>query len=224
MSNTNNNLQTQTSSALHNAIMEAGGKDRPLILAPVPDADATPATPGNDGTPQQPREELMLVQMQWRRGKQLKLICTRNLGSSPHRMVNHLTRITQEWQSCTANPLALIAQQQPIYYPQPNTTHYTQNSSPRSQSVTRKKGKAIANSHPPTYDLKPEVVADDKSFSKEKEIDKLMALISMYFKKIYKTTNNNLKTSLNIRNVNVDKIQDLTEELGTTGRMGSMII
>ncbi|GKC29981.1 retrovirus-related pol polyprotein from transposon TNT 1-94 [Tanacetum coccineum] len=35
MSNTNNNnMQTQTSSALHNAIMEAGGKDRPPMLAP----------------------------------------------------------------------------------------------------------------------------------------------------------------------------------------------
>ncbi|GJV98708.1 hypothetical protein Tco_1553960 [Tanacetum coccineum] len=35
MSNTNtNNMQTQTSSALHNAIMEADGKDRPLMLAP----------------------------------------------------------------------------------------------------------------------------------------------------------------------------------------------
>ncbi|GJX44646.1 hypothetical protein Tco_0261322 [Tanacetum coccineum] len=33
MSNTNNNMQTQTSSALHNAIMEAGGKDRPPMLA-----------------------------------------------------------------------------------------------------------------------------------------------------------------------------------------------
>ncbi|GKC92122.1 hypothetical protein Tco_1157564, partial [Tanacetum coccineum] len=34
MSNTNTNLQTQTSNALHNAIMEAGGKDRPSMLAP----------------------------------------------------------------------------------------------------------------------------------------------------------------------------------------------
>ncbi|GJS34442.1 integrase, catalytic region, zinc finger, CCHC-type containing protein [Tanacetum coccineum] len=34
MSNTNNNLHTQTSNALHNAIMEAGGKDRPPMLAP----------------------------------------------------------------------------------------------------------------------------------------------------------------------------------------------
>ncbi|GKA44695.1 hypothetical protein Tco_0737491, partial [Tanacetum coccineum] len=57
MSNNNNNLQTQTSSALHNVIMEAGGKDHPPMLAPVP--NATPVTPGNDGTPQQPREEVM---------------------------------------------------------------------------------------------------------------------------------------------------------------------
>ncbi|GJZ59258.1 integrase, catalytic region, zinc finger, CCHC-type containing protein [Tanacetum coccineum] len=34
MSNTNNNFKTQTSNALHNAIMEVGDKDRPPILAP----------------------------------------------------------------------------------------------------------------------------------------------------------------------------------------------
>ncbi|GJR75869.1 hypothetical protein Tco_0088234 [Tanacetum coccineum] len=34
MSNTNTSLQTQTSNALHNAIMEAGGKDHPPMLAP----------------------------------------------------------------------------------------------------------------------------------------------------------------------------------------------
>ncbi|GJS62266.1 hypothetical protein Tco_0657050 [Tanacetum coccineum] len=34
MSNTNNTMQTQTSNALHNAIMEEGGKDRPPMLAP----------------------------------------------------------------------------------------------------------------------------------------------------------------------------------------------
>ncbi|GJY63089.1 hypothetical protein Tco_0464549, partial [Tanacetum coccineum] len=33
MSNSNTNLQTQSSNALHNAIMEAGSKDRPPMLA-----------------------------------------------------------------------------------------------------------------------------------------------------------------------------------------------
>ncbi|GKD25381.1 hypothetical protein Tco_1231595, partial [Tanacetum coccineum] len=83
-------------------------------------------------------------------------------------------------------------------------THYTQSSSTRSQAATRNRGKAIANSHLPTYDQEPEVVTDADSSSKEKEIDKLMALILMYFTKIYKPTNNNLRTSSNTRNTNVD--------------------
>ncbi|GKD04754.1 retrovirus-related pol polyprotein from transposon TNT 1-94, partial [Tanacetum coccineum] len=74
----------------------------------------------------------------------------------------------------------------------------------RSQAATRNRGKAIANSPPPTYDPEPEVVANDDTSSKEKKIDKLMDLISMSFKKIYKPTNNNLRTSSNTRNINID--------------------
>ncbi|GKD54542.1 hypothetical protein Tco_1287929 [Tanacetum coccineum] len=39
-----NNLQTNTTSVLHNAIMEAGGKDRPPMLAPEIFIPATPGT------------------------------------------------------------------------------------------------------------------------------------------------------------------------------------
>nr|GFA17568.1 hypothetical protein [Tanacetum cinerariifolium] len=53
----------------------------------------------------------------------------------------------------TANPLALVAQQQSAYHPQNHPTHYTQNSLTRSQqAATRNKGKAIVNSPPPIYD------------------------------------------------------------------------
>ncbi|GKF65932.1 hypothetical protein Tco_0192449 [Tanacetum coccineum] len=98
----------------------------------------------------------------------------------------------------TANPLALFAQQQPVYHPQNHPTHYINNSLTRSQQATTKnRGKAIVNSPPPTYDLEPEMVAEDDALSKENEIDKLMALISLSFKKIYKPTNNNLRTSSN---------------------------
>nr|GEV35044.1 hypothetical protein [Tanacetum cinerariifolium] len=50
MSNTNNNMQTQTSNTLHNAIMEAGSKDRPPMLAPgwidkeIPIFEGSPTT------------------------------------------------------------------------------------------------------------------------------------------------------------------------------------
>nr|GEW26412.1 reverse transcriptase domain-containing protein [Tanacetum cinerariifolium] len=66
------------------------------------------------------------------------------------------------------------------------------------------KSKRIVNSSLPTYDQKPEMVAEDDALSKEKEIDKIMALISLSFKKISKPTNNNLKTSSNTSRANQD--------------------
>nr|GEY67678.1 hypothetical protein [Tanacetum cinerariifolium] len=48
------------------------------------------------------------------------------------------------------------------------------------------------------------MVAEDDETSKDKEIDKLMALISLSFKKIYKPTNNNLRTSSNTSRANQD--------------------
>nr|GFB93133.1 hypothetical protein [Tanacetum cinerariifolium] len=79
-----------------------------------------------------------------------------------------------------ANPLALVAQQQPVYHPQTHPTHYNQNSSTRlQQAATRNRGKAIVNSSQPIYDQEPSIVDDDDETSKDKEIDKLMALISL---------------------------------------------
>nr|GEY96906.1 hypothetical protein [Tanacetum cinerariifolium] len=57
---------------------------------------------------------------------------------------------------------------------------------------SRNREKEIVNSPQPIYDQEPSMVDDDDETSKEKEIDKLMALISLSFKKIYKPTNNNL--------------------------------
>nr|GFB65594.1 hypothetical protein [Tanacetum cinerariifolium] len=80
---------------------------------------------------------------------------------------------------------------------------YNQNSSTKSQQdATRNRGKAIINSPQPIYDQEPSMVDDDDETSKDKEIDKLMALISLSFKKIYKPTNNNLRTSSNTSRAN----------------------
>ncbi|GKC11716.1 hypothetical protein Tco_1008498 [Tanacetum coccineum] len=118
---------------------------------------------------------------------------------------NEVNEIRAERLARTANPLALVAQQQPVYHPQNHHTHYTHNSSTRSQqAATRNRGKSIVNSPPPTYDQEPKMVAEDDSLSKDKEIDKLMALISLSFKKIYKPTNNNLRTSSNTSRAHQD--------------------
>nr|GFB86529.1 hypothetical protein [Tanacetum cinerariifolium] len=63
---------------------------------------------------------------------------------------------------------------------------------------------AIINSPQPIYDQEPSMVDDDDEMSKDKEIDKLMDLISLSFKKIYKHTNNNLQSSSNTSRANQD--------------------
>nr|GFC44013.1 hypothetical protein [Tanacetum cinerariifolium] len=99
--------------------------------------------------------------------------------------VQFLLQLQPEWQRAekiarVANPLALVAQQQPVYHPQNHPTHYIQNSSTRSQqAATRNRGKTIVNSQQPIYDQEPSMVAEDEETSKDKEIDKLMALISL---------------------------------------------
>nr|GFB29789.1 hypothetical protein [Tanacetum cinerariifolium] len=66
---------------------------------------------------------------------------------------NEVNEIGAERIAQTANPLAIVAQQQPVYHPQNHPTHYTQNSSTRSQqAATRNIGKAIVNSPQPIYD------------------------------------------------------------------------
>ncbi|GKE94867.1 hypothetical protein Tco_1579722 [Tanacetum coccineum] len=58
------------------------------------------------------------------------------------------------------------------------------------------------------------MVAEDDEMSKEKEIDKLMALISLSFKKIYKPTNNNLRTSSNTSRANQDNAPRINRGTG----------
>nr|GEW45489.1 retrovirus-related Pol polyprotein from transposon TNT 1-94 [Tanacetum cinerariifolium] len=130
---------------------------------------------------------------------------------------NKVNEIRAERIAPVANPLALVAQQQQqsVYHPQNHPTQYTQNSSTRSQQVaTRNRGKAIVNSPQPIYDQEPSMVAEDDENSKDKEIDKLMALISLSFKKIYKPTNNNLRTSSNTGRANQDNSPRINRSTG----------
>nr|GFB15388.1 hypothetical protein [Tanacetum cinerariifolium] len=93
-------MQTQTSNTLHNAIMEAGSKDRPPMLAPGIDND---------------------------------IYSTVNACPNAYEMWKAIERLKQ----------------------------------------------AIVNSPQPIYDQEPSMVAEDEEMSKDKEIDKLMALISL---------------------------------------------
>nr|GEX56352.1 hypothetical protein [Tanacetum cinerariifolium] len=76
------------------------------------------------------------------------------------------------------------------------------------------RGKAVVNYPPPIYDQEPSMVAEDDEMSKDKEIDKLMDLISPLFKKIYKPTNNNLRTSSNTSRANQDNSPRISRGTG----------
>nr|GEU57531.1 hypothetical protein [Tanacetum cinerariifolium] len=128
---------------------------------------------------------------------------------------NEVNEIRAERLARTANLHGFVAQQQPAYNPQNHLTHYIHNSSTRSQqAATRNRGKAIVNSSPPIYDQEPTMVAEDDEMLKDKEIDKLMALISLSFKKIYKPTNNNLRTSSNTSKANQDNSSRINKGTG----------
>nr|GFA54528.1 hypothetical protein [Tanacetum cinerariifolium] len=126
--------------------------------------------------------------------------------------------------ACVANPLALVAQQQQLSHPQTHLTHFNQNSPIRThQAATRKREKAIVNSPQPIYDQEPSMVDDDEDTSKDKEIDKLMALISLSFKKIYKPTINNLRTSSNTSRANQDNSLRIHRNAGYEGQRSGTV-
>nr|GEZ10228.1 hypothetical protein [Tanacetum cinerariifolium] len=160
-----------------------------------------------------------------KQSQELKTVSYHKLYDILKQHQHEVNEIRAEKIARVANPLALVAQQQPSYHPQNHPTHYTQNSSTRSQKViTRNKGKTIVNSPQPTYDQEPFMVAEDDETSKDKEIDKLMALISLSFKKIYKPTNNNLRTSSNTSPTKQDNSPRINRSAGYENQRNGNVV
>ncbi|GJY24186.1 hypothetical protein Tco_0397844 [Tanacetum coccineum] len=121
-----------------------------------------------------------------------------------------------------ANPLALVAaaQQYPdTYYQAPQShkpyalTTKQQTSSPESNASIKFKGKEIAKPITPLSESASEEDSDPEQAQRYKDMQKKLALIAKYFKKIYKPTNNNLRTSSNSKNKNVytnPRVKDYT--------------
>nr|GEU66784.1 retrovirus-related Pol polyprotein from transposon TNT 1-94 [Tanacetum cinerariifolium] len=135
-------MQTQTSNTLHNAIMEAGGKDRPPMIA-------------------QDKEVLI------------------SEGSSVTTTETYMETYKNVSQDIRDQLNAEVEAIQIILT-------------------------GIDNDIYSTVDACLNAFAEDDEMSKDKEIDKLVALISLSFKKIYKPTNNNLQTSSNTSRANQD--------------------
>ncbi|GJV42622.1 retrovirus-related pol polyprotein from transposon TNT 1-94 [Tanacetum coccineum] len=282
MSNTNNNLQTQTSNALRNAIMEAGGKDRPPMLAPgnyvqwksrikryidtkpnnelihyclqnphykfkwteetvlVAEGSSKTTTKGymknyknvSQDIRDQLNAEAEAVQIiltgidndiystvdacpnaceMWKAIERLKQ--GESINDQDHEtnfyweFGKFTSRDGESLESYYSRFVTLVKQSQEL-----KTVSYhklydilKQHQTEVNEIISERLAcKAIVNSSTPTYDQEPTTVTKDNEMSKEKEIDKLMALISLSFKKIYKPTNNNLRTSSNTSRANQD--------------------
>nr|GEV15751.1 hypothetical protein [Tanacetum cinerariifolium] len=109
------------------------------------------------------------------------------------------------------NPLALATAQQYLdtYYqaPKPHRSYAPlakTSPSTRSHAATRHKGKEIVKPITPSSEPASEEGSDLEQAQRDKEMQKNLALIAKYFKKIYKPTNNNFRTFSNSRNKNVD--------------------
>nr|GFC35384.1 hypothetical protein [Tanacetum cinerariifolium] len=140
---------------------------------------------------------LLQLQPEWLRfvthvkqNQELKTVSYHKLYDILKQHQNEVNEIRAERIARVANLLVLVAQQQP------------------------NRGKAIVNSSQPIYDQEPSMVAKNDETSKEKEIDKLIGLISLSFKKIYKPTNNNLQTSSNTSRANQDNSPRINRRAG----------
>ncbi|GJS87849.1 retrovirus-related pol polyprotein from transposon TNT 1-94 [Tanacetum coccineum] len=252
MSNSNTNLQTQSSNALHNAIMEAGSKDRPPMLAPgnyvqwksrikryidtKPNSElihhclqnppytyqwAEKTVPVAEGSSETTTERYMEnyknvsqdIRDQLNAEAEAVQIILTGIDNDIYSTVDACPNACEIWKAIEklkqGESINVQDLETNLFGSLENSHHgmfllQLQPEWQRSQQSTRNKGKAIVTSSASTYDLEPATVTDDEEMSKETEIDKLMALISLSFKKIYKPTNNNLRTSSNTSRANQD--------------------
>nr|GEV78457.1 hypothetical protein [Tanacetum cinerariifolium] len=253
-------MQTQTSNTLHNAIMEAGSKDRPPMLAPgnyiqwksrikryidtkpnhelihyclknppyelgwkdkaVPDSDGR-----IDNDIYSTVDACLNACEMWKaieRFKQGKSINVQDFKTNLYWEFRKFT--SQDGKSLESYYSRFYKMMNELIRNQCKVTNHQVNVQfllqlqpewQRSQqAATRNRGKAIVNSLQPIYDQEPLMVAEDDETSKDKEIDKLIALISLSFKKIYKPTNNNLQTLSNTSCANQDNSLRINRSAG----------
>nr|GEU88414.1 hypothetical protein [Tanacetum cinerariifolium] len=141
---------------------------------------------------------------------------------------NEVNELRAERLARNANPLALVATAQADRDPYYQTSRSHRSSvpsskpsiPPRSHTSTRNKGKEIAKPITPPSEIASEEDSDPEQAQRDKDIQKNLALIAKYFKRIYKPTNNNLITSSNSKNKNVDTTPRLKND-NQSGQFGN---
>ncbi|GJZ93430.1 integrase, catalytic region, zinc finger, CCHC-type containing protein [Tanacetum coccineum] len=217
---------------MHNNIMAAGSKDRPPMLGPgrysqwrsLQDVAATEdeiySTVDACNTANemwiaierlQQGESLNVQDPEWSRfvtvvkqSKEIDTISYHKLFDILKQYQKEVNDIRAERIAKSANPLALLAAAQPS------------STRPRPSASTRHKGKEIAKPVTPQSESVSEEDSDPEQAQRDKDMQKNLALLAKYFKKLYKPTNNNLRTSSNSRN----KTEDTTPRYNNDNQSG----
>nr|GEY55442.1 retrovirus-related Pol polyprotein from transposon TNT 1-94 [Tanacetum cinerariifolium] len=218
-------MQTQTSNTLHNAITEVGSKDRPPMLAPGNYVQWKSRIKRYINI--KPNDELIhycITNAPYKLGW-----IDKEVPISEESPITRTERIQETYKNVSqdicnqlnaeaeAVQIILIGIDNDIFSTVdacPNACEMWKAIERSQQASTRNREKAIVNSPQPIYDQEPSMVAEDDEMSKDKEIYKLMALISLSFKKIYKPTNNNLRTSSNTSRANQDNSLRINRNAG----------
>nr|GEU83333.1 hypothetical protein [Tanacetum cinerariifolium] len=220
MSNTNNTMQTQTSNTLHNAIMEAGGKDRPPMLGSGNYVQWKSKIKRYIDT--KPNHKLIHYSLKnppykftWADNE--VLVTEGSSVTTTERYMENYKNVSQDIRDqlnaeAEAVQIILTRIDNGIY----SIVDACPNGCETWKAIKRlKQGESIN-----VQDLKTNLYWKFRKFTSrdgellesyysrfykmDKEIDKLMALISLSFNKIYKPTNNNLQTSSNTSRANQD--------------------
>ncbi|GJX72173.1 retrovirus-related pol polyprotein from transposon TNT 1-94 [Tanacetum coccineum] len=162
MSNSNTNLQTQSSNALHNAIMEAGSKDRPQMLAPV--NSSTIVSKIHHARINGLRRQFQLLKVvlkQLQRGIDNDIYSTVDACPNACEMWKAIERLKQGESINMMNEL--VRNQCHVTNHQVNVQFLLQLQLEwqRLQQSTRNRGKVIVTSSAPTYDPEPDTVTED---------------------------------------------------------------
>nr|GEV13601.1 putative ribonuclease H-like domain-containing protein [Tanacetum cinerariifolium] len=232
----------KTSNTLHNVIMEAGGKDRPPMLVPgnyvqwkskikryidtKPNHElihyclknppykytwAEKTVLVSEGSSETTTETYMEnyknvsldIRVQLNAEAEAVQIILTGIDNDIYSIVDACSNACEMWKA-----IERLKQGESINVQDLETNLYWE-----FGKFTSRDGESLESYYSRFYKMMNELVRNQyDEISKDKEIDKLMALISLSFKKIYKPINNNLQTSSNTSRANQDNSLRINRE------------
>ncbi|GJW65835.1 hypothetical protein Tco_0117719 [Tanacetum coccineum] len=203
---------------MHNNIMAAGSKDRPPMLGPGRYSQWRSHFLRYIDT--KPNDDIYSTVDACKTANEMWIAIERLQQGESLNVQDVKTNLFWEFGKCVLsrekeNQWSRITHDSYYQAPKPQRTNTT-SSSTRPNASTRHKEKEIAKPVTPQSESVSEEDIDPEQAQRDKDMQKNLALLAKYFKKLYKPTNNNLQTSSNSRN----KTEDTTPRYNNDNQSG----